>query len=280
MRQPHWGRLHCALASHKTYAPDEPALAARLSATTPLGTAWRCLRCGDYRLGHPDAAGPAKDAPAVPHGPAVRNLWLIRALAIERFVKGAALLIGAFTVWRFLEAQNSFEKLLHDELVFLAPATERIGWTIEDSTIWHWATSAATADPGTLKLVALALVAYAAVQWAESIGLWLDRRWGEYLAVIATSAFLPLEVFELTEKITWLRVVMLLVNMAAVVWLVRTKRLFGVHGGATAYAAVRHGEGLLAVELTASRREASTLPEQARQKARSATSSSTSRSAG
>ena len=61
-------------------------------------------------------------------------------------------------------------------------------------------------NPDTLTWVALALFAYAAIQVAEGVGLWSLKRWGEYLAVVATSIFLPLEVYELTEKITWLSV--------------------------------------------------------------------------
>ena len=41
---------------------------------------------------------------------------------------------------------------------------------------------------------------------AESIGLWPGQRWGEYFAMVATSIFLPWEVYDLTVKITWLRV--------------------------------------------------------------------------
>ena len=61
----------------------------------------------------------------------------------------------------------------------------------------------------------------------EAVGLWMVERWGEYFAVVATSLFLPLKIYELTEKITWLRAGLLLVNIAAVVWLIWSKRLFG-----------------------------------------------------
>ena len=38
------------------------------------------------------------------------------------------------------------------------------------------------------------------------VGLWLGRRWGEYFAMVATSVFLPYEIYDLTVKVTWLRV--------------------------------------------------------------------------
>jgi hypothetical protein len=47
-----------------TYAPDDEALAHRLSGLTGLGEVWRCLRCGEFTLGAPqvdDRAATALD---------------------------------------------------------------------------------------------------------------------------------------------------------------------------------------------------------------------------
>ena len=89
------------------------------------------------------------------------------------------------------------------------------------------------------------------LQLVEGLGLWLLKRWGEYFAVVATSLFIPLEVYELTEKITWLRVVALIVNVAAVVYLLVSKRLFGIRGGHAAYEQAQHEASLLEVEESA-----------------------------
>lgn len=56
---------------------------------------------------------------------------------------------------------------------------------------------------------------------------------------MATSVFLPLEIYELSERITPLKVVALVVNVAIVVYLLYAKRLFGVGGGAAADEAER-----------------------------------------
>jgi predicted membrane protein DUF2127 len=89
------------------------------------------------------------------------------------------------------------------------------------------------------------------LQLFEGVGLWLLKRWGEYFAVVATSLFIPLEVYELTEKITWLRVVALIVNVAAVVYLLVSKRLFGIRGGHAAYERAQRQASLLEVEESA-----------------------------
>ena len=76
----------------------------------------------------------------------------------------------------------------------------------------------------------------------------MAKRWGEYFAVVATAAFIPIEVYELVERVTWLRIVALLINIGAVVYLLLTKRLFGLRGGKAAYEAERHEANLLEVQ--------------------------------
>jgi uncharacterized membrane protein (DUF2068 family) len=84
---------------------------------------------------------------------------------------------------------------------------------------------------GTVKVVLLIAAMYAAVEWTEAIGLWRERRWAEYLTVLATAGFLPLEIRELLHRVTVLRLFALIVNVALLVWLVYNKRLFGLRGG-------------------------------------------------
>jgi uncharacterized membrane protein (DUF2068 family) len=106
-------------------------------------------------------------------------------------------------------------------------------------------------DHSTLTWLSVGVLAYGLLQLVEGVGLWLLKRWGEYVAVVATSAFVPLEVFELVEKVSVVKLGALLVNLAAVVYLVHSKRLFGVRGGHAAFEAERHGASLLEVEKAA-----------------------------
>ncbi len=97
----------------------------------------------------------------------------------------------------------------------------------------------------------MALAGYALIEVVEGVGLWLLKRWGEYFAVIATSVFLPLEIHDLAKGITMTRVVTFAINIAAVVYLLISKRLFGLRGGRKAYDEERRGEQLLDVERAA-----------------------------
>jgi uncharacterized membrane protein (DUF2068 family) len=60
------------------------------------------------------------------------------------------------------------------------------------------------------------------LQLTEGIGLWLEKRWAEFLTVIATSLLIPVEIYEIYEKFTWLRIVALGVNLF-VVWYLSTR---------------------------------------------------------
>jgi uncharacterized membrane protein (DUF2068 family) len=75
-------------------------------------------------------------------------------------------------------------------------------------------------------LVAIAAIAYAALEATEGVGLAMRRRWAEYLTVLATAAFIPFEAYEVIHRATLFRVGALLFNLAVVGYLVYRKRLF------------------------------------------------------
>ena len=146
---------------------------------------------------------------------------------------------------------TELERAFDNELRLLRPLAEQLGWDLDRSAVLHGISRVFTFSPTTLIWITVGLCAYAALLFVESYGLWMVRRWGEYFSVVATSVFLPWEIYELTEKATALKAVLLAVNLAAVVWLVVSKRLFGVRGGGAAYRAEHSAESLLTVERAA-----------------------------
>ena len=86
-------------------------------------------------------------------------------------------------------------------------------------------------SPSLLGWLVAAIFGYALLLLVESFGLWSGRRWGEYFSVVATSVFLPWEIYRPHREAHLVRVSLLLINIAAVAWLVWSKRLFGVRGG-------------------------------------------------
>lgn len=246
-----WSLRSCGVRGHITYRPDEPELAERLHAQTVVGEAWRCLRCDDFVVGPPHGAGPAENAPLVLRGAALKDAVVLRLLGTERFVRGLLLVLLAYAIYRFDGARDSLHRVFVQDLPLLEPLANRLGVDLEQTGPVRLIEKALNAQHSTLVLVASGVLAYGALQLVEGIGLWLMRRWGEYVAVVGTSLFIPLEVYELLEQVTWLRVAAFLVNVLAVVYLVWTKRLFGLRGGVRAFEAERHGESLLEVQRAA-----------------------------
>lgn len=238
----------CGLHGHATFAPDETELADRLRVDTPVGEAWRCLRCETFVVGAPRGRGPADTAPEVPRGRLLRDRTLMRVLAVERVIRALVILLAAAGVLKLRSARTELQQKFDAELPLVRPLSDQIGWNLDDSKIVQHIGEAFTLSEATLLWIAIGLIAYAAIELVEAVGLWSMKRWGEYFAVIATSAFLPLEIYELTEKVTTLRLLAVLINVVAVGWLLWSKRLFGLNGGGRAYRAEHHTESLLSVE--------------------------------
>jgi uncharacterized membrane protein (DUF2068 family) len=53
----------------------------------------------------------------------------------------------------------------------------------------------------------------------EGVGLALGKRWAEYFTIIATSSFIPLEIYEIVHHANITKVVVLLINVAVVCYL-------------------------------------------------------------
>ena len=243
-----WNRRHCARRGHVLYAPTEPEYRDRIRAQTALGPAWRCLRCGDFVLEAPKASGPAADAPVVPRGKALRSLVVMRLLAIERFFRFLLVGAAAFAVWRFENSQLALSQLFEQDLTLLKPLATHFGYDLDHSSIVDTIRKTFHYKHSTLNLVAILLAAYAVIELIEAVGLWLAKRWGEYFAVVATAAFLPIEIYELTNKATAFKIATFALNVVAVLYLLLSKRLFGLRGGRAAAERELHSASLLEIE--------------------------------
>ena len=85
------------------------------------GEAWRCLRCGSFVVGEPQGAGPAEDAPLVLRGMALRDAFILRLLAVERFVCGALLVALAYGVYKFEGSKDALQQVFNAYLPLLRP---------------------------------------------------------------------------------------------------------------------------------------------------------------
>lgn len=75
-------------------------------------------------------------------------------------------------------------------------------------------------SPRRLHELAIGAFVFAALFATEGVGLWRGKRWAEYLTVIATTLFVPVEIVRLERLVTATRLAVLLINLAVVVFLV------------------------------------------------------------
>ena len=135
--------------------------------------------------------------------------------------------IVAIGVWKLLEASLfvilgvGALKLLHKDLV---DVVTRFIIDLGRDPEGHLANlildKVALIDPHRLKQISIAIFAGAALHLIEGVGLVLRKVWAEYVTLIVTASFLPWEVFEILRHLTWIKIVLLLLNVAVVAYLV------------------------------------------------------------
>ena len=246
-----WNLLTCALRPHVSYAPTEPAVRDRLCAETPAGEAWQCLRCATFVPGPPAASGPAADAPRVRRDDELRSALILRAFAVERFVRAIIFAFIAYGVWRFKYSRFSIEHAFNREYPEVRSLLHELGYNVSGSGLVGLIRHTFTLDQRTLTWLALGAAAYAVVEILEGIALWGLRRWGEYFAMVVTSLGIPYEIYELVAKVTALRLTAFFINVALVIYLVLSKRLLGVRGGKAAYDARLRSESIMQAAIDA-----------------------------
>jgi uncharacterized membrane protein (DUF2068 family) len=151
-------------------------------------------------------------ASAAPRGAAEgRQLLVLRLIAVERLARGLVLLVaGAVLV---THSHTSWASHLRDWAgdLGLDPSRHVVSSAIDRM---------AALSPHTLVMLGAGAIGYGVRELIEGIGLLRRRRWAEYLTVVATCLFVPLEVWELARHATLLKVGGLVVNLAIVDYLV------------------------------------------------------------
>jgi uncharacterized membrane protein (DUF2068 family) len=244
----HYELLVCGLRGHELVGMDAAELRPQdaLFAREMGGTRWhRCLRCDSW-LPFPDPPEsivrphpPERDEIELPpRGRPLRDKIVLRAIAIDRALHFVVL--GLLAIGVLLVAENETD--LRNEFYAILGAIHGVvgGPTHEsDGSFVHRIDDLLSLPRAKLHLIALALAAYAVLELVEAVGLWLQKRWAEYLTLIATTVFIPLEIYELSRGVSAFKLIALIVNLAVIAYLLWAKRLFGIRGGGAAEEAAR-----------------------------------------
>jgi len=134
------------------------------------------------------------------------------------------MLKAAFFVCVGFGALHLIQKNLGDELIRLMVALRR---DPEGRLVQLLLEKVDLVDAHRLRQIGFGSFAYACLALTEGTGLLLQKVWAEYLTLLLTVSFLPWELFELARRPSWIRVGVLMTNLAVLgylVWLLQRKR--------------------------------------------------------
>jgi uncharacterized membrane protein (DUF2068 family) len=207
---------------------------------------YRCLRCDSW-VALPPPAVPARQYPpdraeiSIPlRGKALRDKVVLRLIAIDRALHFVILVLLGIAVIAVAGNEKSLRDAYYRILTGLQGGVA--GGPVQTSGhvgFLHELDRLFSLRSGTLREVGIGLLAFGLLEGAEAVGLWLTKRWAEYLTFIATALLLPLEVYEIIHRSSALKIVGFIINLAIVVYLLYAKRLFGLRGGGAADEAER-----------------------------------------
>ena len=136
----------------------------------------------------------------------------IAAIAVFKLFKGALLLLLGFGLLEVMHA---------DIATLCSMLLESLHLKADTRFVHALVLKVDALQPHSLLMAGLVSLGYATLLLAEGIGLWLEVSGAAYLTVISTGALIPLELYELIERVTLTRVLLLVVNLVIVVYLVR-----------------------------------------------------------
>jgi uncharacterized membrane protein (DUF2068 family) len=228
---------HQLLGTDARHIRDTDAIFVREDADG--GRWYRCLRCDGW-LPRAVPTEPAREFPPdrasveLPlRGRPLRDRYVLRLIAVDRGLHVAVL--GALAVALFAFAAH--RTLLHHDYTrilsalqgaFGGPVATRSGVA---SAIVSDADRLFRLSSTELYVAGGLVAAYTALLAVEMVGLWSAKRWAEYLTLIETAILVPVEIYELTKSISYLKILTLVINLAVVLYLLLAHRLFGARGG-------------------------------------------------
>jgi uncharacterized membrane protein (DUF2068 family) len=125
---------------------------------------------------------------------------LLRLIAIFKFFKAALLLALGVGLFRLIHKDVGDVLERYCEALKLDPGSHFVNLALE---------KAGHVSPEQIKKFL-----------AEGTGLWLRTRWGEWLTVIITGSLVPVEIYEIYRHFSFVRVGVLALNVAIVVYLI------------------------------------------------------------
>jgi uncharacterized membrane protein (DUF2068 family) len=136
---------------------------------------------------------------------------MLRLIATFKFLKVALLIATGVGIF----------KMLHKDLACaLEHWIAMLGLNPGNQFVEAALTKAANLTPHKVKLLGAGSFIYSGLFLTEGIGLWMAKRWGEWLTVIITSSLVPVEIYEIFHHVSVIKILVLIINLAIVAYLI------------------------------------------------------------
>ena len=145
-------------------------------------------------------------------GCASRHHTGMAAIAVFKLFKAALLLLVGFGLLELMHA---------DIAAVFSLLLESLHINTDTRLVHALMLKVDALQPHSILIAGAISLGYAALLLAEGIGLWLELSWAAYLTVVSTSALVPFEVYEIIERVTLPRIILLAVNLVIVLYLVK-----------------------------------------------------------
>jgi uncharacterized membrane protein (DUF2068 family) len=238
----HWELLVCGVSGHELIGTDAARLRPEdaVVAREQNGVRWyRCVRCDSW-IPLPLPVDPSRETPLpreeieLPlRGKALRDRIVLRIIAIDRAIHFVVLAVLAVAIFLLASHEIRVRDWFYRVVNAVQGTTGKPGHASGHGFL-RSLEHIFTLKSSTLYVVAAAATAYAVLEGVEAVGLWYQKRWAEYLTFVATVAFIPYEVYELSRAVSTFKAVAFVVNVAIAVYLLYAKRLFSLRGGGAA----------------------------------------------
>jgi len=240
----------CGLRGHEIVGTDAAEIRPEDALVVREGgdVRWhRCLRCDSWLALAPPAHAFRPHPPdhhdiVIPlRGKALRDKIVLRMIAVDRAFHFLILTTLGIAVLLFASHETSLRDKFYRVLTDLQGGVA--GGPVQTSGhvgFLHELDKLFSLRSGTLREVGFGLLAYGILEGVEAVGLWYTKRWAEYLTFLSTTILLPLEIYELSKRLSALKLIGFVINVAVVVYLLYAKRLFGLRGGGAVDEDLRH----------------------------------------
>lgn len=176
--------------------------------------------------GEPQPSGtPAPEpGPGAAARPRSERAGVLRLIAWYKFAKATLLVAVGLGALKLLQPSVAIE---------LDSWAADLGASRERRLVVRLVSWLGGVHPHRLEAIAIGAFFFAALFLTEGVGLWMGKRWAQYLTVIATTLFVPFEIFQIARHATLPRAATLVLNLAVVALLVHhLRRQQAAAGGA------------------------------------------------